>query len=469
MNLFLKIFIWFWLAMVLVGAALVISVATTGQAGGPPWLDFVERAIRLQGLEAASAFERGGQPALDTYLQEVERGAQVEAYLFDEQGRELRGRKPPADAAGLVRQSAESPTGEFRFYGPHPLAAQRVMAPSRRYYVFVMQMRSNAFGFSGGGLGVLGLRIALVLLTGGIVCYGLARYLVAPVVKLRAATRQLASGDLSVRASPTIGSRRDELADLGRDFDVMTERIESLVIAQRRLLGDISHELRSPLARLGVALDLARRQAPPANGAALERAHQRIAYEAEQLNQLIEQLLTLTRLESQVTESGNDSAQPVELAALMGEIVADADFEARSRNRQVHIVASRPCQVLGNRELLRSAIENVVRNGVHYTAQGTAVEITLECISDQQSARIRVRDHGAGVREEELEQLFQPFYRTADARDRQTGGTGLGLAITDRAVRLYKGTVAAKNAPDGGLVVEILLPVDSKTPVKDHS
>jgi signal transduction histidine kinase len=461
MKLFLKIFIWFWLAMVLVGAALIISVATTSEEqAGPPWLDFVESALRLQARQAADAFERGGLAALDANLKEVERGASVEAYLFDEQGMEVRGRTPPAGAAAVVRQSAERTTSEFRYRPPYPLAAQRVTGLSGKNYVFVVQMRGNAFGFSGRGLGKLGLRIALVLLTGGVVCYGLARYLVAPIIKLRAATRRLAGGDLSARASPKIGNRRDELAYLGRDFDVMAERIEALVTAERRLLGDISHELRSPLARLGVALDLARRHAAPENGKALDQAHQRIGYEAEQLNQLIEQLLALTRLESSVNSSESDGAQPVDLAALVREVADDADFEARSRNRQVHIVASCQCRVLGNQELLRSAVENVVRNGVHYTAEGTAVEITLDCLPDQDraSARIRVRDYGEGVREEELEQLFLPFYRTADARDRQTGGTGLGLAITSRAVRLYNGSVTARNAAGGGLVVDILLP-----------
>lgn len=465
MKLFLKIFIWFWLAMVLVGAALIISLATTstGQAG-PPWFDFVESALRLHAREAAGAFERGGQPALDAYLQEVERGASVEAYLFDEHGAEVRGRTPPAGATALVRQSAESTTGEFRFHGQRPLAAQSVTAPSGRTYVLVVQMHGNPFGFSGAGLGKLGLRIALVLLTGGVVCYGLARYLVAPVGRLRAATRRLAEGDLSSRTTPTIGSRRDELADLGRDFDVMAERMESLVTAQRRLLGDISHELRSPLARLGVALDLARRNAGNEQGAALDHAHERIGQEAEQLNQLIEQLLALTRLESGGGGSKNDTAQPVDLAALVLGVAADADFEARSHNRQVRIIANCPCRVLGNQELLRSAVENVVRNGVHYTAEGTVVEIALACLAEgeQANARIRVRDHGAGVPEAELDQLFLPFYRTADARDRQTGGTGLGLAITSRAVRLYKGRVTARNAAGGGLIVEILLPALQK-------
>jgi two-component system sensor histidine kinase CpxA len=260
--------------------------------------------------------------------------------------------------------------------------------------------------------------------------------------------RELASGDLQTRVGPALGSRRDELAELGRDFDAMAARIEALVTAQQRLLGDISHELRSPLARLGVALDLARRRGGRDIGDLLGR----IELESERLDELIGELLELNRL-----ESGDEIArEPIDLAALVEEIAADADFEAQADDRSVRVVSTEACEVAGDRNLLRRAIENVARNAVRYTPEETTVEVALGC--DERDAVVRVRDFGPGVSDEELPNLFRPFYRVAGARERDTGGAGLGLAITERAVAIHGGSVAASNASGGGLTVEIRLP-----------
>ncbi|MDA8239699.1 MAG: ATP-binding protein [Nitrospiraceae bacterium] len=234
----------------------------------------------------------------------------------------------------------------------------------------------------------------------------------------------------------------------------MASRIGTLLDGQQRLLRDISHELRSPLARLNVALELARQRSGPEAAKPLDR----IEREAERLNQLIGELVTLTLL-----ESGAEKIEKmrVDLSHLVQDVVDDANFEAQDSNRSVEIVSSEKIAVTGSEELLRRAVENVVRNAVRYTDEGTAVEVGLFCRQERgrTAAVIRVRDHGRGVPEAALTQLFRPFYRVADARDRQTGGTGIGLAITERAVNLHGGTVKASNDPAGGLVVEIELPL----------
>jgi two-component system sensor histidine kinase CpxA len=213
--------------------------------------------------------------------------------------------------------------------------------------------------------------------------------------------------------------------------------------------------LRSPLARLNVALALARQRSGPDAKGALDR----IEREAERLNDLIGQLLTLTHL-----ETGGDriAREPVSLAPLVQAIAADANFEAETRQRRVHAAVEEELIIQGSAEMLRRAIENVVRNAIRYTAEDTPVDITVSRRpgrSGGETAVICIRDHGPGVPEGALPQLFLPFYRVTEARDRQTGGTGIGLAITERAVRLHHGTVSAANAPDGGLVVEIVLPM----------
>ncbi len=254
-------------------------------------------------------------------------------------------------------------------------------------------------------------------------------------------------------------NRRDELAALATDFDQMAEQIESLVNGQRRLLGDISHELRSPLARLNVALELARQRA----GEDAATALQRIEREAETLNEMIGQLLALTRLENH-TEAVQRTS--FDLAQLIREIVDDADYEAKNCNRLVRLESPELCHVLGNEQLLRRAVENVVRNAVQFTADGTEVEVKLAC-GDQ--AVITVRDHGPGVPAEALDKLFRPFYRVDEARDRESGGTGLGLAIAERAVRLHGGTVEAANVVTGGLAVTIILPLKQTADSKQQT
>ncbi len=295
--------------------------------------------------------------------------------------------------------------------------------------------------------------ILIGIISSGLVCYLLARYLTAPVVRLRAATQRLAAGDLSARAGGLSVHRRDEMAQLVRDFDTMAERLEATVNAQARLLNDISHELRSPLARLNVASALAHQRAGVEAHSALER----IDLESERLNELIGGLLTLARL-----DSGNDARQKsaIPLGEMIEGIAADADFEAQGRNCRVESVIKEDCVVTGSPTLLHSAIENVVRNAARYTQEGTSVQITLErgLGSGGPEAVIRIVDSGPGVPEEELDKLFRPFYRIDDARGRKTGGVGLGLAITERAVRIHGGTVKASNRMQGGLQVEIRLP-----------
>jgi two-component system sensor histidine kinase CpxA len=270
---------------------------------------------------------------------------------------------------------------------------------------------------------------------------------------LRGVAQELAGGNLTARVDDKLLKRRDEIGHLGRDFNVMATRIESLVQAQRRLLGDISHELRSPLARQGVALALARRRAGPDAMTALDR----IEREGERLNQMIGQLLTLTRL-----ESGSDGFEKVrvELAELLKEVAEDADFEARDRNRSVRIVREEPATIRAVPGMIRSAVENVVRNAVRHTAEGTSVELSLtsDAVNGYRTAVVTVRDHGKGVPENAIEEIFRPFYRVEDDRDRKTGGAGLGLSIAARAVRLHRGMIKAANEKDGGLVVEIKLP-----------
>ena len=465
-TLYLKIFIWFWLAMAMVGTVFVISAATMmRQDVSEEWRSLIGGGLDLTAERAIEVYERDGSEDLAGFLSGLESRTRSAPFLFNEQMEELSGREIPQEVRDLASRATESDETIFDRVGRRLIAAKLVSGPAGGRYVIMSEMPRRRMdrrpprtmlpflGWLDEPQEVLILVLAVVA-TSGVVCYGLARYLVAPVLKLRDATRSLSGGDLAVRVGPAVGKRRDELSDLANDFDFMAERVESLVTTQRQLLSDISHELRSPLARLNVALGLARQRAGDEANDALDR----IEREAERLNELIGQLLVLAQLEE---DAGAHESAPVNLKRLVDEIAADADFEARSGNRSVRVAASEPVTIAGNEGLLRSAIENVVRNAVRYTDAGTEVEVSLEkrdTGEGQAIAVVRVRDHGPGVPPEALEDLFRPFYRVADARERKTGGTGLGLAISERAVRWHGGSLAAENAADGGFVVEICLP-----------
>jgi two-component system sensor histidine kinase CpxA len=306
-------------------------------------------------------------------------------------------------------------------------------------------------------------------------CYLLAWSMTSPVTRLRKAAQSLAAGDLSARTGAAVRGRHDEMTELMRDFDRMAERIEGLVDSQSRLLKDVSHELRSPLARLSVALGLARQRAVsevnPEIAPELESSLNRIELEADRLNQLIQRLLTISRL-----ESGTDGIRKIRLSLreLVEQVAHDAEYESPGRGCRVTSAADprvdpsvdSPAEaadeflVEADPDLLRSAVENVVRNATRYTAEGTTVEVRLErqLSATGEEVVVRVLDSGPGVPDEALQKIFEPFYRLDDARNRQTGGAGLGLSIADRAIRLHGGQLRASNRKEGGLEVEIRIP-----------
>jgi two-component system sensor histidine kinase CpxA len=303
--------------------------------------------------------------------------------------------------------------------------------------------------FKGLTHGFLGWRLLILLLVTAAVCFWLARSLTSPIRRLRQATRQFATGDLSTRVSHQIKGK-NEIAGLANDFDEMAGKIETLVGTQKRLLRDISHELRSPLARLGVALALVRQDSSLESR---QKALGRIELEAERMNEMIGQLLSLTRLEAGVSDLPRAD---FDLCALLSNLVHDADYEARNRNIKVTFNGPGTTVVNGYEELLARALENIIRNGIRYTRDGT--QVNVELIRKSGMLLIRVADQGPGVPDESLEKLFEPFYRIADARDRQSGGTGIGLAIAEQAVRLHAGSISASNRSEGGLLVHISLP-----------
>jgi two-component system sensor histidine kinase CpxA len=457
-SLFLRIFLSFWMALALfVVLAIVVTVALRPRTS--TW-----EALRTTVLnDAVNEYEDGGPEGLRKYFENLDATQHLRAYLFDEAGNELSHRPAPDWAMRVAAGGPRIPHDGFVFPAPPVQRDSRASLDGKHRYTVVLGMPPGPRVFFGPrGLPIPGL--VILVISSGLVCYFLAWYMTKPIVRLRVAARQLASGDLTARTGAP-ARRRDEVSGLMRDFDAMAERIETLLKAQSRLLNDISHELRSPLARLNVALGLARQRAGVESADMLDR----IELEASRLNELIGRILTLARL-----EDGEQRVPqtPVPLNDIVISVTEDAEFEAQAR--RCHVRTSIPegnWEVSGNASLLHSAVENVVRNAIRYTQEGTSVDIELARSANggRQEATVRVSDCGSGVPAEALTKLFEPFYRLDDARGRQTGGVGLGLAITERAVRFHGGKVTAFNRDGGGLVVEIRLPLIGEAGLLPHS
>jgi two-component system sensor histidine kinase CpxA len=300
-------------------------------------------------------------------------------------------------------------------------------------------------------------QLPVAIIVGGLTTFALVLLVTFPVVRLRKAARELAMGKLNTRVVWPKAQARffagDEIDALIHDFNHMAERLESLVVAQKMLLRDVSHELRSPLARLSVALELAREDTDSKSEAHLDR----IERETERLNQLIGQLLSLSSMEALEKV---ENFEPISLNHLIDRMVPDAEYEAHQRQCSMAFHAEGECRIAGNEELLYRAIENVVRNAIRYTESGSEVEIWLwlKRLHGQPMAEIEVSDRGPGIPENQLSSIFRPFYRVDYARSPDTGGFGVGLAIAERAVRLHHGELVALNRKGGGATIRITLP-----------
>ncbi|MEO5858956.1 MAG: ATP-binding protein [Pyrinomonadaceae bacterium] len=452
MNLFVKIFLWFLAALALMVSVVVfLNWTVQTEPVVSRWRVAVTNQTTIFAQTAAQIYASEGEEGLGKFLERIRKPENIgEVDLIGENGKVWMSQGVAAEQyKELVAKALVSDAVEIE---SNPEAATSVSATkftlsNGERYVLIVRWERPRFTPFFGDSPLRYVRYAGLLFAALILCWLLAKYLASPIGKLRKATQRFADGDLSTRVADKLGRRRDELASLAKDFDLMAERIEGLVTSQQRLSRDVSHELRSPLARMNVALEIAKQKS---NGDT-STVFQRIESESQRLNDMISRLLTLSKLES---GSKDFDRRELNLRSLVEQVAADADFEANAKSRSVKVVRADDCRVTGSDSLIRSAVENVLRNAIRYTKEGTAVEVSLT--NNNGKATIRIVDHGEGVPEAELANLFRPFYRVGEARDRGSGGTGLGLAIAQQAILAHDGKINAKNEGDG-LAVEIVL------------
>lgn len=452
-SLFVRIFVLFWIAMALiVGGSIAIIFTVAARE-----YDSAEQQRRPNvAIEASEVLARGGIGGLKHWL-EANKNVVVdrELYIIGPDGRDILGRRLSESAARRLefletRQSNPPPPGNFR---PPRFAPQIVAPDGAAYTVLLVPRRPSVFGalsLPDISLTILGIALAVSALASG----WLARHLSAPIRRIQAGARALAAdthggSESGPRVSLGLEDRKDELAVLARDFDAMADKLRANRAAITQLLRDISHELRSPLARMRVAVGLAR-QSP----ADLPRQVERLEREIERLDGLISQVLKLARLQ------GTDVAfdrERVDIDEVIEDVVRDANFEGAIKGCRVDLAGAANATLHGNRELLASAIENVLRNAVRYSPPDAHVSVSVER-RDADGVSIVIRDRGPGVPAGDLQRIFEPFYRVAESRDRDTGGEGIGLAITSQVMKTHGGSAMATTLAEGGLEVRLTLP-----------
>lgn len=429
-RLFWKIFLWFWLALALVNLAVGTGVKIYLEQTG----HFGNEALQTQVSAIALAFEQGNFIKAKNLLVETSKQSKSPIFVLDERGRDILGRPLPPKVH-FIRQNGSLENHRKLLYALTQL-------PNGRKLEVVAPKMHPPKGRLGGTPVWLALTITLLIST--LVCYLLARYMSTPVRRLSRASHQLAQGNLDVRIDDT--KRRDEIADLGKDFNLMASEIQSLLHTQKQLLQDVSHELRSPIARLRVALALARREV-----ANKDQYLDRLDKDLDRLDSLVAEVLTLSQL-----NSVKHPKEDLNISQLTESIVKDCQFEAAQRDCVIKARIEPDVELYASPELLRRAIENIIRNALKFSPEKASIEVSLKSVESK--IMIIVSDEGPGIPEDQTSKLFDPFVRLDSARGHAPGGYGLGLSIAKKAIEIHQGSISMENREQRGLRVLIELP-----------
>ncbi|MBS1190431.1 MAG: two-component sensor histidine kinase [Rhodocyclaceae bacterium] len=447
-RLFWKLFLSFWLALVVFAGGAVFAVSA--------YLDHAKAKQELRGREdgfrgmvvaAQLAADEKGYPGLLDWLRERDEDQLVPLLLLDRDGRDALGREVSAGVlARLQRHQQSAREGQ-------PDARIPITLADGRHYWLMPDLQGASLSRLVARPKVIALQVLLAALSGGAVCFVLAWYLIAPIERLRKTAALYGAGDFRHRVGPSLGRRRDEIVDLAYAMDSMAERIGNLIQSQHTLLRDVSHELRSPLARAQAAVGVARQQA----GEVADAEFDRIEMEMDRLNELIGQILSYYRLDAGQRPTAAE-IQEFRLDELVAEVVEENQALAAEKQCAIGFrSAPAPSPFAGSEALLYSAFTNVVHNAVRHSPPGGRIEVALDRAEGEW--KIEIDDQGPGIDPGLLERVFEPFVRADASRAKNTGGFGLGLAIAKRAVEYHGGHIAARNRAGGGLAMVMHLPV----------
>ncbi len=450
-SLYWKIFVSFWLATILIIFTTAWVTSQIAQKSSQPAREQV--FMDSYANAAVATFESGRRLALLKWLNQIGLSRHMSIYLLSSSGEIVGAQAPPDNVKKVAENLIKDQLSEGIFKSGKLIVSHEILSTSGKFYRLAAVSEKPISYFIEIPWAGLTIRLTLAIFISGLICYLLSLYLTQPLRSLGMAAKSIATGKLHTRVGHFRGHTKDEIAELSNDFDRMAEQLEALVSSKERLLQDISHELRSPITRLNIAIELAKNKTKHL----ADSEFRRMELESSRLNILIGEILDFARLDKSTTEL---QLTETDLPELLSEIIHDANYEFE--NESIRIVAQtiEPCQLLIDKRLIHRAVENIVRNALHYSMDNQQVTISLRHSDSKDHIYIDVKDNGPGVPEDQLENIFNPFYRVDTSRTKKTGGYGLGLAIASRAVTLHHGEIIAKNNDGGGLFVRIVLPVN---------
>ncbi|KTD17086.1 two-component system sensor histidine kinase CpxA [Legionella jordanis] len=458
-SLYWKIFLSFWVATILI---IITTAWVTSEIAQKSSIPARERVFMDSYANAAVAtFESGQQTALKKWLNQIGASRKMTLYLLSSAGEIIGNQTPPEVVKQISQHLVEELLDEGVLKFGDIIVSHEILSTSGKAYRLVAVSEKPLAHFVEIPWAGLTLRLIIAIVISGIICYLLSIYLTQPLRSLRMAAKSIATGQLNTRVGRFKGHHRDEIAELSDEFDQMAEQLENIINSKERLLQDISHELRSPLARLQIALELARKKA----GSVAATEFSRMEVECMRLNTLIGEILEFARLDKSLTQLHRTW---IDLPNLIKQIIDDANFELRTHAPGVYLKKFEPCQLYLDERLIHRALENIIRNALRYSQPNPEVAVTLYFNDSHSMVYVDIEDNGPGVPQEQLRKIFNPFYRVDSSREKKTGGYGLGLSIAERAITLHNGFICAENKPEGGLLVRIGLDLTANQMLKSN-
>jgi two-component system sensor histidine kinase CpxA len=448
-SLYWKIFISFWLATILIIVTTALVTSQIAQKSSQPARE--QMFMDSYANAAVATFESGRRTALLKWLKQIGISRHMSIYLLSSTGEIVGVQKPPEEVKKIAENLIKDQLSEGIFTSGKLIVSHEILSTSGKFYRLAAVSEKPISYFVQIPWAGLTIRLALAIFISGLICYLLSIYLTKPLRSLGMAAKSIATGKLYTRVGHFRGHNKDEIAELSKDFDSMAEQLENLVSSKERLLQDISHELRSPIARLNIAIELGRNKTKHL----ADNEFSRMELECSRLNALIGEILDFARLEKSTTDL---HLTKTDIPELLTDIIFDANYEFVNETPRILAGTIEPCKINIDKRLIHRAIENTVRNALHYSPVDQKVYICLQYNEKRDHIYIDIKDNGPGVPEDQLEKIFNPFYRVDSSRTKKTGGYGLGLAIAFRAVTLNHGQITAKNIDGGGFLVRIILP-----------
>lgn len=449
-SLYWKIFISFWFTtiLIIVSTALVTSELARKSSGPAHEKVFMDS----NAAAAITTLESNSKQTTLTWLKHAEKMHHMQFFLICANGEIISNISPPSDikkiAKNFVDDTLDSGLNKFG----NIIVSHEILSMSGKAYRLAAITSKPIYFLTQISWTSLTIRLIIAIFFSGLICYFLSRNLTKPLRSLSLAAKSIATGHLDTRVGKFRGHYRDEIAELSSEFDTMAEQLEQLILSKERLLQDISHELRSPLARLQIALELGRKKTN--HTAEIEFA--KMEEECLRLNALIGEILEYARL-NKATYILNKNM--VSIPTLVKQVIKDANYEFGQNKNRIHLTTIDQCKLAVDAKLIHRAVENILRNALRYSPDDELVDVTIALNKEAQTLEIIVEDNGPGIPESQLDKIFNPFYRVDKSRTKKTGGYGLGLAIAQQAIRQHHGVITLQNRQPKGLKVSIILPL----------